>query len=69
MIRVNLVQWEADGSFKEETASDSEPRDFGVAGLNSAVNKSTILTPAADAAASFQGSRKTTIHGWCLGVV
>jgi len=69
MIRVNLVQWEADGSFEKETASDSEPRDFGVAGLNSVVNKSTVLTPAADAAACFQGSRKTTNPGWCLGVV
>jgi len=69
MIRVNLVQWEGDGNFKEETASDSEPRDFGVAGPNSATGGSTILTPAADASVCFQGSRKTTIHGWCLGVV
>jgi len=47
--RANLVQWEGDGNFTEETASDSEPRDFGVAGPN--------LTPTTDASACFQGSR------------
>ena len=48
--RVGLVQWAANGNFKGETASGSEPRDIGVAGPN--------LTPTTDASSCLQGSGK-----------